>query len=105
MAYSTDMPGVLLGLAVLAFWLYSLFDVITTPDEEARNLPKILWVLIVVLVPLVGSVFWLLLGRPTRSRPFHLPGRSIMDKGEAPRGPDDDPDFLRDLDRRMRDDD
>ncbi|MET9338556.1 PLDc N-terminal domain-containing protein [Nonomuraea sp. NPDC003804] len=99
------MPGVLIGLAVLAFWLYSLFDVITTPDEESRNLPKILWVLIVVLVPLVGSVFWLLLGRPTRSRPFQLPGRSATDRGEAPRGPDDDPDFLRDLDRRLRDDD
>ncbi|MGV9302242.1 MULTISPECIES: PLDc N-terminal domain-containing protein [unclassified Nonomuraea] len=99
------MPGVLIGLAMLAFWLYSLFDVITTPDEESRNLPKILWVLIVVLVPLVGSVFWLLLGRPTRSRPFQLPGRSATDRGEAPRGPDDDPDFLRDLDRRLRDDD
>ncbi|GAA2378287.1 hypothetical protein GCM10010404_38210 [Nonomuraea africana] len=105
MAYSAGMPSVLLGLAVLAFWLYSLFDVITTPDEEVRNLPKVLWVLVVVLVPLVGSVFWLLLGRPTRSRPLRMPGRSINDLVEPPRGPDDDPDFLRDLDRRMRDDD
>ncbi|MEU4541956.1 PLDc N-terminal domain-containing protein [Nonomuraea dietziae] len=99
------MPSVLLGLAVLAFWLYSLFDVITTPEKETRNLPKILWVLVIVLVPLVGSVFWLLLGRPLRSRPLRMPGRSIMDAAEPPRGPDDDPDFLRDLDRRMRDDD
>jgi hypothetical protein len=106
MAYSSGMPSVLLGLAVLAFWLYTLFDVITTPDEESRNLPKILWVLVVILVPLAGSVLWLLLGRPQGAkvpggtRP--MPRSPRVRAAEAPKGPDDDPDFLRDLDRRMR---
>lgn len=58
----------LLALALLALWLYCLFDAITTPDEEARNLPKLLWVIIIVLVPLAGGVFWLLLGRPVGPR-------------------------------------
>ncbi|GAT68043.1 PLDc N-terminal domain-containing protein [Planomonospora sp. ID91781] len=108
MAYSSGM-SVLLGLALLAFWLYCLFDVITTPDEEVRNLPKILWVLIVVLLALVGGLFWLLLGRPLGPRPprILLPpeGTPREPRPQAPRGPDDDPDFLRDLDRRLRDED
>ncbi|MGW4421825.1 PLD nuclease N-terminal domain-containing protein [Streptosporangium sp. NPDC004631] len=97
------MP-LLVGLALLAFWLYCLFDAITTPDEEARNLPKLLWVVIVLLMPLAGGVFWLLLGRPNGSPAPRGPlPRERSPRPEAPKGPDDDPDFLRDLDRRLRD--
>ncbi|MBG0827351.1 PLDc_N domain-containing protein [Planomonospora sp. ID67723] len=107
MAYSSGM-SVLLGLALLAFWLYCLFDVITTPDEDTRNLPKILWVLIVVLTPLVGGLFWLLLGRPLgprAPRAVFRDGTAPKPRPQAPKGPDDDPDFLKDLDRRLRDED
>ncbi|MCG5215139.1 PLDc N-terminal domain-containing protein [Streptosporangium sp. KLBMP 9127] len=97
------MPLVL-GLALLAFWLYCLFDVITTPDQETRNLPKILWVLIVVLLVVIGGLFWLLLGRPRDPRaPAPAPGDGSAQ--QAPRGPDDDPDFLKDLDRRLKEED
>ncbi|WP_283139174.1 PLDc N-terminal domain-containing protein [Rhizohabitans arisaemae] len=102
------MPTMLVGLAILALWLYCLFDVITTPDEETRNLPKLLWVLVIVLVPLAGSLLWLLLGRASRVRtdPSVEPRNTVFPPEraprEAPRGPDDDPDFLRDLDRRLK---
>ncbi|MFB9251332.1 PLDc N-terminal domain-containing protein [Sphaerisporangium melleum] len=97
------MPSVLLGLALLAFWLYCLFDAITTPEGDVRNLPKILWVLMLVLLPGLGGVLWLLLGRPlsgqaVRRQRMGRPGP----RPSVPRGPDDDPDFLRDLDRRLR---
>lgn len=110
MAYSSGMAGVLIGLAIVAFWLYSLFDVITTPEEEVRNVPKTLWVIIVVLIPLLGSVFWLLFGRPSAERDGTGIGHPADQKtaqppAAPPRGPDDDPEFLRDLERRMRDDD
>ncbi|MER6172188.1 PLDc N-terminal domain-containing protein [Streptosporangium sp. NPDC001681] len=99
------MP-LLVGLAIFAFWLYCLFDVITTPDEESRNLPKLLWVLIVVLLLAVGGLFWLLLGRPYGPRaPRSLLAEDMPQRPEAPKGPDDDPDFLKDLDRRLRDED
>ncbi|MEV7009640.1 PLDc N-terminal domain-containing protein [Streptosporangium sp. NPDC051022] len=97
------MP-LLVGLALLAFWLYCLFDAITTPDEEARNLPKLLWVIIVLLLPLAGGVFWLLLGRPSGPRaPGALPHDGTAARPAAPKGPEDDPDFLKDLERRLRD--
>ncbi|MEV8637676.1 PLDc N-terminal domain-containing protein [Streptosporangium sp. NPDC051023] len=97
------MP-LLVGLAILAFWLYCLFDAITTPDEETRNLPKLLWVIIVLLLPIAGGVFWLLLGRPSASgTPGTLPPGERRARREAPKGPEDDPDFLKDLERRLRD--
>jgi hypothetical protein len=86
------------GLATLVLWLYCLFDVITTPDEVCRNLPKIVWLLVVLLFPLVGSIVWLVAGRPqtarTSARPstypeYDRPGRF------AATNPDDDEEFLR----------
>ncbi|MFC0552019.1 PLDc N-terminal domain-containing protein [Planotetraspora thailandica] len=107
------MPSVILGLALLAFWLYCLFDVITSPEQEVRRLPKVLWVVIVVLLAALGGLLWVLLGRPRQGDSVagmyggygmaeHL---SPAPEAEAPRGPDDDPEFLRSLDRRLRDED
>lgn len=101
MTYSSGMAGVVIGLALLAFWLYSLFDVVTTPEDEVRNVPKSVWILTVALVPLLGGIIWLMRGRPRAVRePWPVPSAQ-----PAPKGPDDDPDFLRELDRRLRDDD
>jgi len=110
MPYAAHM-AVVIGLALLAFWLYCLFDVITTPEDQVRNLPKVLWVLVVVLLMTVGGLLWLLLGRPLQQQ-AHTPGGSPLSGGgffgsatprpPAPRGPDDDPEFLRSLERRIR---
>ncbi|WP_036326758.1 MULTISPECIES: PLDc N-terminal domain-containing protein [Microbispora] len=105
------MPSVIIGLALLAFWLYCLFDVITTPGTEVRAVPKALWILIVVLLLPFGALIWLLLGRPQHAREaVHGPagmaaGVRRRPQHDVPRGPDDDPEFLRQLDRRLRDDD
>ncbi|MBX6384178.1 MAG: PLDc_N domain-containing protein [Microbispora sp.] len=99
------MPSVIIGLALLALWLYCLFDVITTPEEDVRNLPKFMWVFIVVLLADVGALTWLLVGRPRRRDALYGPvgGREWAPRsGDAPRGPDDDPEFLRSLERRLR---
>ncbi|MEV4576786.1 PLD nuclease N-terminal domain-containing protein [Nonomuraea jabiensis] len=91
------------GLVTLVLWLYCLFDAITTPDVLCRNLPKIVWVVIVLLFPLIGSVAWLVAGRPDRSREvtrpnafpeYDRPARS------AAVNPDDDEEFLRRLRER-----
>jgi hypothetical protein len=56
--------GGLFGLVTLGLWLFCLIDVITTNDGDTRNLPKIGWLLIVLFFPLVGSIVWLVAGRP-----------------------------------------
>ncbi len=54
----------LAGFLTFALWVYCLVGVITTPDPQSRNLPKVAWLLIVPFIPLVGSVAWLVAGRP-----------------------------------------
>lgn len=54
----------LLSLMVLGLWVFCLIHVITTDESLCRNLPKIGWILLVVFLPLVGSIAWLVAGRP-----------------------------------------
>ncbi|BAH56077.1 PLDc N-terminal domain-containing protein [Rhodococcus opacus] len=53
-----------LGLIVLIVWVGCLVDVICAEEYRVRHLPKTVWLIIVILLPLVGSVLWLVVGRP-----------------------------------------
>ncbi|MER6915744.1 PLD nuclease N-terminal domain-containing protein [Streptomyces sp. NPDC000594] len=79
-------------LLVLAVWIYAFIDCLNTPEKEVRNLPKVAWVIIVLLFGqvLVGPVAWFVAGRPRR--PAGYAGR-----GGGWVAPDDNPDFLRSL--------
>lgn len=90
------------GLIVLALWIYSLIDVISSDEGGIRHLPKLAWLLIVLFFPLAGSVVWLVAGRPTTTprasrheRPapefpeYDRPGRAAATSPEA------DEEFLR----------
>ena len=104
--------GGLVGLAILILWIFCIFDVISTDESLMRNLPKVLWLLIVIFLPTIGSISWLLLGRPERAgfspggstyRPE--PHRGQDRWGPRSRGviaPDDDPRFLGQLDERAK---
>ena len=58
------LGGGLIGLLLLGVWIYCIFDVIAAESTLVRNLPKAGWLLIVVLLPSIGSIAWLVLGRP-----------------------------------------
>jgi hypothetical protein len=90
------------GLFVMAMWVFCLVDVISSEEGAIRNLPKVPWLLIVLLFPLAGSIAWLVAGRPQgapgRSRyerqvpefpEYDRPGRAAATK------PEDDEEFLR----------
>ena len=70
----------LLTLIVFALVVFALADIIQRPKDEVRHLPKFAWVLVVILLPLVGSILWLTLGReragPSPRRPtLRMPAR------------------------------
>lgn len=76
-----------------------LIDAIQTPTEQARNLPKWAWLLLIVLVPFAGPIAWLFAGRPRRlEAPASTPWPT-RDFAAQPRtiAPDDDPEFLHTL--------
>lgn len=54
-------------LVLLAFWLYALYDAITTYDVHVRNLPKVAWIIVIILLFEIGAAAWFLLGRPSKA--------------------------------------
>ncbi len=59
-----DIVAGVIGIAVVFVWIYCLYDVITTHDALVRNLPKIVWFVIVLLLVDIGCILWLVFGRP-----------------------------------------
>jgi hypothetical protein len=94
----------LLGLLMLALWVFCIFDVITTDESLCRNLPKMVWLLIVLVIPDIGSILWLIAGRPQRGvQPGGLPYKGNTGRFPEYERPgrfaatdmDDDEEFLR----------
>ena len=95
------------GIALTLFWVYTVLEVITTDEARMRNLPKITWLFIVILLFDIGAVAWWVAGRPQG------PARSLPYKGNAgippeydrpgratANSPDDDAAFLAQLRER-----
>lgn len=78
------MPRVLLILALVAtaFWVYTIVDCAVQPPTRHRGVSKPLWIVIVLVLPVIGGLLWLVIGRARRSA-VHVT-----------RAPDDDPEFL-----------
>ena len=64
------VPFMLLGLAMTALWVWSLVDALRIDDRrwDAAGQSKILWVLLIVLLGLLGSILYLVIPRPALLR-------------------------------------
>ena len=54
--------GLAISLLCFAFWLWMLIHAIT--NKGLSNGEKILWVLVIILLPFLGSVIYFFIGRP-----------------------------------------
>lgn len=88
------LPAILV-VALMILWVYCILDVIATDAALIRNMPKMVWLVIVFFVPDIGSIAWLALGRPAYAgwRPGDTDYRSTAPRSPAVRGPEDDPRF------------
>lgn len=101
------MVRVLPALVELGLLVFCLIDCIQQPDGAIRNLPKWGWVVLIIFVPVIGSIAYLVAGRPTATS--YGPARraawpatqtsGFPEYERPPRGPDDDADYLRSLRR------
>lgn len=83
-----------LGVVALGLLIYCAVECIQSPKHRVRALSKPAWLAIILLLPLIGGLLWMAFGRPQRHTPPQ--GRS------GPRAPDDDPDFLRQIQIQRR---
>jgi hypothetical protein len=84
---------IFLAAAQLALFVLALISCLSA--EHVRALPRALWVLLIVVIPLAGPIAYFVWGRPA-SPPLE---NSLVHRGaRRPSSPDDDPEFLRTVD-------
>lgn len=84
-------------IAFLVIWgVFTTVFAASANKAEVRLLPKWLWVTLCALLPFFGGLLYLMVGRPLRTSPGGIGGRTRVI------APDDDPNFLRDLSKKMR---
>lgn len=100
-------------LLLVAVVVYTVTDIINAPDEDLHGLPRGIWIVLVVLIPVLGSIVWFAvslngrrsrgeaLGGP-RSGPRTAPGGHAAPGRQGPLAPDDDPEFLWRLEQERR---
>ena len=55
---------IVLFVLPLVLTVFCLVQAITSRDDEVRHLSKVWWILLILFFPFVGSVAWLVAGRP-----------------------------------------
>jgi hypothetical protein len=83
-------------LIAAAVLIYTVVDIALIDRTRVKGLPKVLWILVVLVLPIIGAVLWFFLGRERLSE--RGGGGSVR---RGPRAPDDDPEFLRKLSREQ----
>jgi hypothetical protein len=89
------MLRVVVTVAVLVVFVYGLVDVIRTDPRQTKGISKPAWIVVQIVLPVIGAVLWFLIGRPRGTGPTPA-------SYSHPVAPDDDPDFLRNLELRRR---
>ncbi|WP_265520522.1 PLD nuclease N-terminal domain-containing protein [Oerskovia flava] len=109
MFFRVIVPLLAIGLAV-----YAIADCASSEEDERGGVPKGLWFVLIIFLPLVGPVAWILVKRSQRTRYAagggypQRPGMPSSGRGSAKRrrrgpvAPDDDPDFLWRLEQERR---
>jgi len=60
--------SIVFSVVLFALLIGALVDIILRSDEQVKHLPKIVWVLLVVFLPLIGSILWFTIGREYNQR-------------------------------------
>ncbi|MCU1437583.1 MAG: hypothetical protein JWP66_670 [Naasia sp.] len=72
------------AVVAVAFMVYSLVDCAMADPRRIRGPRKLVWILIILLLPVLGGVLWFTIGR----------GRAVPSRPTRTVAPDDDPEFL-----------
>jgi hypothetical protein len=111
------LSGVLFVLFLAGCWLYCLTDAALTPASEFPGLRKQAWIAVIFVTFILGAMAWAIaryLNRSTRAVDLFMAAEAVARHPASrarqadpsfrhfPIGPDDDPEFLRQLAERIR---
>ncbi|WME22034.1 PLD nuclease N-terminal domain-containing protein [Brachybacterium sp. GU-2] len=91
----------ILAVLSIALTVFALADCVQTQDDKVRGVPKWAWIVLIVLIPWVGPLTWLFVGKE-RSWWGRGSSGSPGPRRDGPLAPDEDPEFLRKLDEDIR---
>lgn len=74
----------LFSLLVIALMVGALVDIIRRDDAQVRFLPKMAWIIIVILLPLIGSLLWFAIGREYSEAGLSIPRLGRMRPAARP---------------------
>ncbi len=93
----------ILAPIVILLVIFSVVDIAVLERSRVRFLPKLAWIVLVVILPIAGPVIWFIVGRgrPGENNSVSVPGSSSGSSSSrlGRVAPDDDPDFLGRLNR------
>ena len=70
------------ALFAVALYIYFIIDVLRTPRGEARTLPKPVWLLLVILLPILGGLIaFVTVSRLMMRRPWNVLSIAVIGSG------------------------
>ncbi len=91
------MFRLILALIVIGITIYAVIDCLRTDNADVQIMPKPLWLLVIIVPPWIGGLFWIWLGVQNQG-----PGDGGRRFEPRTIPPDDDPEFLRSLNKRRK---
>ena len=76
----------LFSVVLLVLIVAALVDIITRQEGQVKHLPKVLWVILVIFLPVIGSLLWFAIGREYPA-PAERPRVSVPRRRPADDGP------------------
>lgn len=73
--------SILLYAAVVALCLHALVDCVRTRSSRVRHLPKVVWLLLMLMAPVLGGIAWRNLGKRAAQHSGPAPQRAQNGRG------------------------
>ena len=58
---------IVISVVIFCLVLAALIDIVIRDESQIRHLPKLVWIILVILLPLIGCIIWFTVGREYRT--------------------------------------
>lgn len=93
----------LLSILTIALMIGAVLDIVRRDDSQVKFLPRIVWLIVVILLPLLGALLWFGLGREYGEGGISLPRLRRTPRPAAPTNPPPPPRDTRSTEQQIAD--